>query len=75
MIVKKNRKTLTHYTWLALLIVPSLYFKNLLFDNYFSLKFDKCKKKIYSINPVNNMSLPNSDADFLSDYIFPDNVH
>ncbi|GAW82449.1 hypothetical protein PGO_124470 [Plasmodium gonderi] len=74
MIVKKNKKTLTHYTWLALLIIPSFYFKNLLFDNFFSLKFDKFKKKIYGKHAVNHISLPSKDNNCINNYLLPDNI-
>ncbi|SBT80298.1 conserved Plasmodium protein, unknown function [Plasmodium malariae] len=74
MIVKKNKKNLTHFAWLALLIIPSFYFKNLLFDNFSSLKFDKFKKKIYN-KTLKRISLPNKNFEEMNNYILHDNFH
>ncbi|VWU49788.1 conserved protein, unknown function [Hepatocystis sp. ex Piliocolobus tephrosceles] len=54
MIIKRKKKTLTRLSWLALIILPSVIFKSLSFDNIFSLHFDKLKKKIHSRHTVNN---------------------
>ncbi|SCP05646.1 conserved Plasmodium protein, unknown function [Plasmodium ovale] len=74
MIVKRNKKNLTHYTWLALLIIPSFYFKSLFFDSLFSLKFDKHKKKIYSKDSIRTF-LPSSNIEQIDSYVFQKDFH
>ncbi|CZU00333.1 hypothetical protein PFAG_05731 [Plasmodium falciparum Santa Lucia] len=61
MIIKKSNKTWKHILGMAMLIIPTFYFKNLIFDNFFNLKFDKFKKKIYSKNSTPNYNLTNNN--------------
>ncbi|CRH01288.1 conserved Plasmodium protein, unknown function [Plasmodium relictum] len=74
MIIKKQKKNLIRFTWLALVIIPSFYFKSLVFDNFLSLKFDKYKKKIYSINSINK-TLPKNNIEEINNYLHYNNFH
>ncbi|EWC73554.1 hypothetical protein C923_05757 [Plasmodium falciparum UGT5.1] len=65
MIIKKSNKTWKHILGMAMLIIPTFYFKNLIFDNFFNLKFDKFKKKIYSKNSTPNYNLTNNKKNFI----------
>ncbi|ETB63079.1 hypothetical protein YYC_00667 [Plasmodium yoelii 17X] len=71
MIKKKNSKSLTHLACIALLVLPNFFIKNLSFDNFMSLSFDKLKKKIYNKTTSNHV-LKNSDDD--TDHYMNNNI-
>ncbi|CRG94833.1 conserved Plasmodium protein, unknown function [Plasmodium gallinaceum] len=74
MIIKKKKKNLIHFTWLALIIIPSFYFKNLVYDSFLSLKFDKNKKKIYNKISVYN-PIQKNNIEEMNNYILNNNFH